>query len=335
MFKRKQKNPNEAAIIQAQIDYDSMTQSCKMSVRQWVLHFIDKVDGLPLDNNKRRQPDWFEVSKSHVIAILLELTDVEIKTLKSLLVVRTSDVDRLMTDALLNRCRGCDFLRFKMEQEQNGSKSSKRPPVEKTAHPKEWYYYDCIDGNGDYQNITVSREQLIELARIGQLEPDTVIKNDAGKHMLAREVEWLTLPETVPSTEQDSKVGALKAIYLGIRQKIWQGTTGQVWEAIRGSNMREWLAILFSMGIAGLGFIFAGVRVFGQESIIGFHCIIIGWTVGFIPFTCVGIAFYFGMPLIIIYLILAKIGAIADRVPFKEGIPKRGWAVIWKRISSR
>jgi hypothetical protein len=84
-----------------------------------------------------------------------------------------------------------------------------------------------------------------------------------------------------------------------------------------------------------VGFIFAGVQVFGQESIMGFHCVLIGWTVGFIPFTCVGIAFYIGIPLVIIYLILAKIGANADGVPFKEGIPKRGWAVITRWVISK
>ena len=117
MFKRKQK-------LQSDIDIQNATNeiNCngpKWSIKQWVQDFIDIVDGLPTTLDGQRNPEWFECSKEHPIAVLLELTDVEIKALKSLLVVRTNEVDRLMTDALLNRCRGCDFLRLKMEQEQN------------------------------------------------------------------------------------------------------------------------------------------------------------------------------------------------------------------------
>ena len=109
--------------MQSDIDIQNATHEIdfngpKWTIRQWVEDFIDIVYGLPLIEN-RHNPDWFSCSKEHPIAVLLELTDVEIKALKSLLVVRTNEVDRLMTDALLNRCRGCDFLRLKMEQEQN------------------------------------------------------------------------------------------------------------------------------------------------------------------------------------------------------------------------
>ena len=211
MFKRKQKPQNDAEKIQAQLDYDRINQSYQWSVKQWVQNFINTVDGLPLDKDNRRHSNWFEVSKSHFMAILLELDDVEIKTLKSLLVIRTSDVDRLMTDALLNRCRSCDFLLLKIEQEQNGAKVPQKPPIEKTAdfytdaHKQTtvnqmatWHYY-----NEQGDKVTVTGKELKALAKAGLITPETIVETEEGTQAPARKVKGLNFTDTLSIEEDD------------------------------------------------------------------------------------------------------------------------------------
>jgi len=231
MYKRKQKSQSEVGINNAKNEIEQ--NGPKWSIRQWIQDFIDIVDGFPPTLDGRRSPEWLVDSKLHPIAVLLELSEVEIKALKSVLVVRTTEVNDLMENALMNRCRGCDFLQDKIEKEleRNNMHTEDKDALGRDQTMTHWYCYYNEKG----KKTIVTGKHLFDLAQNGQISPDTVIENMEGKKAQAKRVKGLTF-DTMPHTHASISVGNMSSYMITLIGIVAVSLVGWIgWKIIEAS----------------------------------------------------------------------------------------------------